>query len=371
MTSQVGAITKRALNRALLDRQLLLRHAKLAAIEAIEHLVGMQSQVPNSPYVGLWTRLDGFHPDELAELIVQRQAVRIALMRGTIHLVSARDCLALRPVLQPVLDRGVTAALGSRRAEVDLEKFAAVGRALVEQQPRTFAELGKLLAKQWPDHDPSSLGIAIRALLPLVQVPPRGVWGASGPAAHTTAEVWLNSPLKPDRSPAGMVLRYLAAFGPAGVRDMQTWSGLTRLQEVVEQLRPELRSFRTDRGEEVFDLPGASRPDPDTPAPVRFLPEYDNCLRSHADRGHVVADDHRRLLFTGNDSPKPTFLVDGFVAGLWKISRQRTAATLLVEPFSPLSKADTATVTAEGVELLRFVAADAETHDVQFVASDP
>jgi hypothetical protein len=164
-------------------------------------------------------------------------------------------------------------------------------------------------------------------------------------------------------------MRYLAAFGPATVRDVQAWSGLTRLREVAERLRPRLRSFRDGRGNELFDLPDAPRPDPGTPAPPRFLPEYDNLLLSHADRSRVIADGRPVPLFPGNGAGFGTVLVDGFFRATWRITRHGDAARLVVEPFQRLSGGDTAAVTGEGARLLALAAADAETHDVQFTSS--
>jgi hypothetical protein len=354
-------LSLRTLNRALLERQMLLRRWKLPAAEAIEHLVGMQAQVPNSPYVGLWTRLEGFRPDELARLITERRVVRTPLMRATIHLVTARDCLALRPLVQPVLVRSFSGTFGQNLAGVDIETLVAAGRALVEEQPRTRAELGPLLKERWPDRDATSLAHAISYLIPLVQVPPRGIWGASGQATWTTAEAWLGRPLEPDPSLDEMVMRYLAAFGPATVRDIQTWSGLTRLREVTERLRPRLRTFRDEHGKELLDLPDAPRPDLDTPAPPRFLPEYDNVLLSHADRTRIIAYDHRERVFT-----KGAALVDGFVRGTWKITRRRGTATLLIEPFELLPEKDRDALAEEGWRLVRFVGEGAEAFEVRF-----
>src|SRR5512145_1312404 len=228
----------RALNRATLERQMLLRRWNLPMPDAIERLVGLQAQTTHSWYHGLWTRLEGFQPELLAEMLINRQVVRIALMRSTIHLVTARDCLWLRPLTQPAIERSTKGSFGRHWIGLDTEAVVAAGRALVEEKPRTFSELGKLLAERWPDRNPAALAQAIRAWTPLVQVPPRGVWAKSGPAAHTTVEAWLGRPLDLNPSLEELILRYLAAFGPASVKDMQTWSGLTRLSEVAERLRP-------------------------------------------------------------------------------------------------------------------------------------
>ena len=356
----------RALNRALLERQQLLRRWKLSPLVAIERLVGMQAQIPNSPYIGLWTRLEEFRPQALAELMNERRTVRIVLMRSTIHLVTARDCLALRPVLQSVMDRNlyVGSHFGRRIRGMDTEALVAAGRALLEEQPRTNAELGKLLSIRWPDRDASALAYVMRNLAPLVQVPPRGIWGASGQPTCTTAEAWLGRSVETDPLPDRMILRYLAAFGPATVGDIQIWSGLSALGKAIERLRPRLRVFRNEGGRELFDVPDGLLPDPDTPAPPRFLPVYDNLLLSHADRTRIIADEHRKLAGAGLG----TVLLDGFVRGTWKITRHRSTATLIVEPFKRLSKKDTAALTKEGAQLLAFVATDADVQDIRFTA---
>ena len=338
----------RALGRATLARQLLLSRSDMPVPQAIEHLVGMQGQAPHAPYLGLWTRLATFDPDALSRMLLDRTAVRIALMRGTVHLVTAGDALALRPLTQPIYDRDLrTNVLHSAALRgLDLAALATAGRALVEATPRTGTELGALLAERWPDRSGASLAYGVRDLLPLVQIPPRGLWGRSGQPVLTTAEAWLGRPLAA-MDPATMVTRYLGAFGPATVQDAQTWSGLTGLREVVERLP--LARFRDEAGRELFDLPDALRPDPDTPAPVRFLPDFDNLLVSHADRTRVIADEHRAYM--AQHRLVRAVLVDGVVAGTWTIAKRR----LEVQPFGRLSKRDRAAVAAEGERLLGFV----------------
>jgi len=356
-------LTRRALNRALLARQHLLRRAQLPVPAVVEHLVGLQAQLPTAPYLGLWSRIARFEPDRLAGPMADRSVVRVTAMRGTIHTLTAADCLALRPRLAPALDR----ALRQFRRQLDgldLAEVAAAARALTEAEPRTYHELGTALAERWPGHDPAALGHVARCRLALVQVTPRGLWGRSGRAAHTTAEHWLGAPLGTDTAPDPLVLRYLAAFGPATAADVTTWSGLTGLRPVLDRLRPRLVTFAAEDGTELFDLPDAPRPDPDTPAPVRFLPPLDNLLLSHADRGRVVPEEYRRLLRSPNGLLPGTVLVSGMVRGSWAHADGR----LTVTPFAPLSVRDTAAVTAEGRRLLAFLAPDAGDREVRIAA---
>jgi hypothetical protein len=337
-------------------------------IEMVEHLVGLQAQAPFPPYYGLWSRLEDFRPDELARLITGRQVVRIALMRGTIHLVSAGDCLTLRPLMQPVLDRALATTFGRQLAGVDTQALAAAGRAFAEEEPRTFSELGALLSRQWPDHPAAALAQGVRGLVPLVQVPPRAVWGAAGQARHTSAESWLGRPLSRSASLDSLVRRYLAAFGPASVLDVQAWSGLTRLREVAERLRPGLRTFRDENGTELLDLPEAPRPDPDVPAPVRLVAEFDNLVLSHADRSRVISHENRKRLFSRNAVFPGTVLVNGFAAAMWRIARSAGAVTLTVEPFGKISGKARDEITDEGRRILAFAAPDATAHDVIFAS---
>jgi hypothetical protein len=348
---------------------MLLRRSTRSAASAIERLVGMQAQTPNAPYFGLWTRLEDFRPDDLSTLVSTRRVVRIALMRSTIHLVTARDCLRLRPLLQPVLDRDVKGTFRQRLAGINMVAIAAAGRALVEEQPRTFGQVGALLRKRWPARDAEALAQAVRARVPLVQVPPRGLWGTGGPAAHTSAEAWLSRDLAATLKLDELVLRYLAAFGPASVLDVQAWSGLARLRDVVERLRPRLRTFLDEHGHELFDLPDAPRPDPDTPAPPRFLPEFDNVLLSHANRRRIIPQECGTRFFGSGGLLVGTVLVDGFVGARWKIARERSTATLIITPVNNLTRHDCAALTEEGGRLLTFAAPDAEAHDVQFASN--
>ncbi|GAA4596899.1 winged helix DNA-binding domain-containing protein [Planotetraspora phitsanulokensis] len=361
-------LSRRALSRATLERQLLLRRHDMTAHEAIEHLVGLQAQTPHTWYVGLWARLSAFDPREAADLLTNRGAVRIALMRSTIHLMTAPDALALRGLIQPTIERSTRSVFGKGVAGIDPDELARAGRAAVEDRPLTFSELGRVLGERWPGRDQAALAQTVRAALPLVQVPPRGVWGASGLARHTTAEAWLGRPLRADYPVGEMVLRYLAAFGPATVRDVQMWSGLTRLTEVLERLRPRLLSFRDENGAELFDLPDAPRPDPETPAPARFLYDFDNLLLSHADRSRVVTDAYRRQDFDPHGPVPRLILLDGFTAGTWTFAEERGKATLVIRPFAKISGEDADALAAEGAALAAFLAPKADVRDVQFAS---
>jgi Winged helix DNA-binding domain len=370
-----GTLSLRALNRALLGRQLLLRRDPLPdaaaprarrVIETVEHLVGLQAQAPFPPYYGLWSRLGGFAPGDLSSLILDRRVVRIGLMRGTIHLVSADDCLALRPVLQQVLERGLRANFGRQLTDVERAELARAGRALVEDRPMTLREIGHALTSRWPQYPRGALAQGVRALVPLVQVPPRAVWGRAGQAAHTSAEAWLGRPMAASASPDQAVLRYLAAFGPATVADAQAWSGLTGLREVVGRLQPGLRTFRDEQGRELFDLPDAPRPDPGTPAPVRLVAEFDNLLLAHGDRSRVMSEPDRRRLYTKNGIFPGTVLIDGFVRGMWRVAIARRAAVLTIELFGDVGGRDRDAVTAEGERLLEFAAPDTPDREIRF-----
>jgi hypothetical protein len=364
-TAAIAVLTPRALNRALLARQFLLERATVTPAAALERLVGMQGQIPADPYYGLWSRLAGFDAADLSALIETRKAVRIGSMRGTIHLMSAGDALAIRPLSQPVFDRVLFSYAESRPLKGrDLTGIIASARAAVEARALTWLELRRHLAGEWPDVPDVALLRAAQFCLPLVQVPPRGLWGKAGAARVTTIEAWLKK--KPKGMPlAKLVLRYLAGFGPASVMDAQAWSGLTKLAPVFETLRPKLALFRSVDGRELFDLPDAPRPDEGTSAPVRFLPVYDNVTLGLANRDRIVRPDiapSRPLPLNGQVR---AFLVDGFVTGFWKVVEEKGLATLLLEPFRPLTRKEMTALTAEGRALMKFAEPAAEVGEVR------
>jgi hypothetical protein len=374
--SSATRLSLQALNRATLHRQWLIERRDATAFEAIEHLVGLQAQAPLAPYVGLWTRLNGFHPDDLVSLLENRQAVRGSMMRATIHLMSSRDFLAFRPLIQPRLEREVyqNMTYGRHRLEgLDMDAVLQAGIDRMTQSPATAAQLRDYLAPLWPDRDPAALAHAVRCLLPTIQTPPRGLWGRGGNPAMSTATLWLNTPApptgRPDKSAAlatsassaipassvdALVLRYLTAYGPASVADAQTWSGLTHLAEVFERL--DLRTYAdAESGRTLYDLPGLDLPPEDTEVPTRFLPEYDNLLLSHADRTRFITDALRTSLVLQEVLTKGSVLYNGGAVALWRRPKSpRTQAILEITPFVPLSRHAWQAIEAEANNLLNF-----------------
>jgi hypothetical protein len=356
-----------ALGRALLDRQLLLRRARVPVSEAVEHLLGLQAQAPMPPYQGLWSRLRRFDPHDLGRMLTEREAVRLTLMRGTVHLVTVRDAIQLRPLMQAVIERAHNGAFGRRMGGADPAKLAGEVHRLLSDAPLTARELGRALVERGIGEDVQAIGNAARVYVPLVQVPPRGVWGESGQARYMTLESWTGREPEPDPSIDEVVLRYLQSFGPASAMDVQNWSGLTKLKAVLEGLRPRLVTFRDEDGKELFDLPDAPRPDPDVPAPVRLLGEYDNVLLGHADRRRVIPQDFPWPAMLARGRSVNNLLVDGMLRATWWVERDgRRRATLAIRPFRNLSANERDEVAEEARRMLDFSASDAERRDVRF-----
>lgn len=358
-------LTLRELNRAALDRQLLLRRRRLPVLAALERLVGLQAQATEPPYLGLLARLDGYRPEQLSRLLERRQAVRATLMRGTIHVVTARDARWLRPLVQPVLARSLTGSPYARALQgVDQCDLETEGRRLLDAGPLTNIQLGEQLHRRWPDRDPKSLAYAVRTLVPTVQATPRGLWRRAGPAAQVSTEGWLGEPVDTTGTRSELVLRHLRAFGPATVADIQQWCGLSQLRDDVEALGPALRRYRAEDGAVLWDVAGARLPDGARPAPVRLLPQWDNLVISYADRARVIEPDRFGELFTVNGIFHACVLVDGFVRGLWSLQRDRRGAVLVVAPFEPLPDDVTPELRAEADRVLAVVAPEVERREV-------
>jgi Winged helix DNA-binding domain len=342
-------LTRRALNRALLERQLLLRRHEWPPTAVIEQLVALQAQEPPSPHIGLWTRLERFDPAELDALLTGKQAVRGWLMRGTLHMATAPDFLALRPLFRPVSERGLMSGFRRELASVDLDELLAAARALVDAEPTGAAAIGRALSPRFPDCDPRVLGYAATFLLPMIQPPPRGLWRDRKRPLITTAEAWLGAPLADAPDPGELLLRYLAAFGPATPGDFRAWSGLTGVAAIVERMEPELRTFRDERGRVLYDVPDGPLPDPETPAPVRFLPVFDNAILAHDDRSRILADRYPPRI-----ADFPTLLVDGFACGLWGVDD----GWLEIRLFADVDDRQRVAIAEEGERLLAFVSED-------------
>ena len=344
---------------------MLLERADLPVESAVARLFGMQAQIPRPPYLGLWTRLAGFERETLSAALRTRRVVRATAWRATLHLLTAEDLLAFRGALQPMLSRGMQSILRQRAETFDMAELLGVARAFFLSRPATFDAARAHLAARFPVADERALGYAVRTHLPLVQVPDHSTWGFPAAADFALAEEWLGCavPAGGDGLPE-LVRRYLAAFGPATVADAQNWSGIGGLRPTFEALRGELATFRDGRGRELFDLPEAPRPDEETPAPARFLPEYDNLVLGHDDRSRIVADEHRPRLVTKNLQIPATFLVDGFVAGTFRVERRKKTATMTLAPFGELLKRDLRALEAEGDLLLQFAEADATIREV-------
>ena len=313
-------LSARALNRATLARQLLLEPSPLEPLAAVEHLVGLQAQVPTNPHVALWSRLAAFDTTELDRLLDQRAVVRASALRGTIHLVSATDCLDLWPLWRPLLEREQRnhPDFGPRLRDVELDEPMARARDYLAT-PRTLPALKAAFAERFPEHDAAALAFACRSRLALVQVPPRGMWGRSNQVTLATAEAWLGATPSDSASVTDLIVRYLAAFGPARPADMATWSRLTGVAATFDEVRSQLVTFVDERGRELFDVPDAPRADPSTPAPVRFLPEYDNVLLSHDDRSRFVDTDVAALYPPGRLGHGHV-LVDGMLGATWIVT---------------------------------------------------
>jgi winged helix DNA-binding protein len=358
-------LTGKELNRATLARQMLLAREKTPVLRAVERLAGLQSQLARPPYIGLWSRVQGFRPEQLTKLARERKVVRATLMRSTLHLVSTKDYQALRQTLQPMLTAAMRAVLKERAKGIDVDRLKATARACLDERPQPFETLRAELARCYPDVDARALGYAVRTNLPLVQVPADTRWGWPGTADFAVAESWIGRAVSAKPDPAALVRWYLGALGPATVRDAMAWSGMRELEEAFAALRPKLRVFHDEKGRELFDLTQAPRPPARTPAPPRFLPDYDNLLLGHADRTRMISDDHRRRVVTKNLQILPTFLVDGTVAGTWRIERARASAALVLQRFVDVTRTARAALVEEGKALLAFCEPDARTTDIR------
>lgn len=356
-----STLTLRQLNRATLARQMLLARERVTPVRAAERLFGLQAQAPRPPLVGLWSRLVNLDRSRVVKDLLDRRLIRATTMRATLHLLSADDYLRFRGPLQPALDRAV-GVLKERAAGIDVARLVSQGRTFFAT-PRTFDAFRDHLGTLHPKGDIRAMAYLVRTRLPLVQVPTDSQWGFPAQAEFVSAETWMKKPLAEGQAPEELVLRYFEAFGPSTVADIQAWSGLQGLKPVVEALRPRLVTFKGEGRTEFFDAPRAPRPDADTPAPVRYLPDWDNLIVSRADE-RMLARAHRPAVFRPGLRVLATVLVDGMVAGIWKTDRKRTGATLTVNLFAAATKRLRAELEEEGEALVRFLEPDAPRVDI-------
>jgi hypothetical protein len=254
---------------------------------------------------------------------------------------------------------------GRGMSEADMVSIQEAGREIMGEKPRTVAELARVMAARFPGRDANALAYGVRYMVPLVFTTPRGLWGAGGPVALTTFESWLGRPPGPPITPEKLVLRYLGAFGPASPADMRAWSGLA-MRAVFEGLRPRLKTFRDDKGRELFDLPKALRPDPETRPPVRFIPDFDNILLAHADRTRIMPEGRHLGIFSSNGVMQGAVLVDGFVRAMWRPKGSGGMTRLLITPFTKaLPRSQQPAIAEEGHALLEFLA-PGEKHEIEF-----
>lgn len=357
------AISKTALNRALLARQLLLtpRSSNATALEVIERVAGLQAQQPKPAFVGLWSRIRDFRREQLLDVLHAREALRATMMRGTLHIVSRRDYSMFRGALQPMLTGGMQSILRERAADLDIAKLSKAASKALGARPRTFAELRAHLSDTFPGLDERAMGYAVRMHLPVATVPDSAnAWAFTGDSPFELAACEPGG----EDSGAALVRRYLAAFGPASVADFQAWSGMKSAKALFAGL--DLVAFR-DGKRELFDLPDAPRPGEDAPAPPAcFVAGFDNLVLAHADRSHVLPEEFRSRVVTKNLLVLPTILVDGMVAGTWQVSVARKTATLTVTPFAKLSKTAKKQLESEGEALARFVELEGAGYAVAF-----
>jgi hypothetical protein len=357
MPSSPKRLTTRVLNRTLLERQSLLRRRRRDPLAEIERLVGLQAQVPRDPYLALWSRLERVSAAAISDALGRRDAVRMTLFRGTLHLVTSRDAVSLRPLVQPVVERMTQSQRAFREASdgIDVDDLRSTLRSLLEEEPRTRADLVAAIADRYPGRDVAALGVAMYHL-PTVQVTPRGLWRRSGASAFAMLDRWLDGATAPPATLEDLALRYLAVFGPATPADAQTWSGIPGWRGVFETLRPRLRVRLDEGGRELFDHPDARLAYAELEAPVRFLPEYDNALLAHGDRSRVIPSTITQWTGVGWGP----VLVDGFVAARWRLFETRTSASLRIEPFRRLSREERADVLGAAEAVARFLRDGAE-----------
>jgi len=373
MTRRAAApvLTLRELNRAMLARQLLLERAGIGVVPAIERLAALQAQWSPSPYIALWSRLRNFRREKLWSAIERHDVVRARLMRGTLHLVTARDFYAYAVATQD-LQRGAWNRLQVANG-VEPERVASLAVAFA-RTPRAkedvIAHLRERLGKVFNEQYAWLVWRFVSAHADLVSAPPGGRWDYGGTdAPYVAARHWIGSGRRPaeDAAVERLIRRCLGAFGPATLADICKFTGQVpaRIRPVLDRLAPDLRRFADEQGRALFDLPRAPRPKAEVHVPVRFLPRYDEVLIAYQHRDRVIAPRHRPAIYAKNGIIEATLLVDGFVTGTWDLAASREQALLRIRPFEKLAPPDRRAALDEGEQLARFLAPDARAHGVR------
>lgn len=357
-------LTPRDLNRILLDRQMLLERQALDPVAALGRLFAMQAQLPRAPFLGLWARLQNFRRQDLLDAIQARRVVRSTLMRGTLHLASAEDVLAFRTTVMP--PRDVTLPWGLKPTPELLDAVLAIGREHFAPAPKDFESVRQVLEAQ--GFDPvRPLAYATRMFLPLVQASSDAPFGHEPGGDFTLARTWLGRDEREAPQPQALARRYLAAHGPSLPADFSAWSGLKAAAATFEALGDELVTFRDERGRKLYDLKAAARPSGDTPAPVRLLADFDGAVLCRADRTGIIRPEHAPLMASKNGLIPAMVLVDGVVAGTWRIEAKKKSVAVSVRLFEKVSAKDRKAIEAEALSAAAFLAPDAKP-DIAFEA---
>jgi hypothetical protein len=356
-------LSLRALNRATLKRQMLLERTGIPLTDAVAFLGGLQAQQSNDPYIALWSRLEAFRQDELTALIVGRCLLRATTMRGTLHLHTVDDLVGFRGLVQPFLRAQWKSNFLKRFGDEDESEVIKAGIRLIDRKPMTAGALAKALAPRFPSAEPVALSAAVALHETLVQIPPTRLWGNGSAPLLQRLQTYLPRVPDPALTRTDLVRRYLGAFGPASVRDMQVWCRLTRLGAAFEEIKDELAVFSDEEGRTLYDLPGAPRPDEDAPAPVRFLPLYDNVYLGYADRRRLLEPHmgHSGSMF---QQFRPAVLINGTICAGWSLRRKRKAATLEIQFYRPLSRRERDEIAAEAESFLAFLVPEIKTRSL-------
>jgi hypothetical protein len=362
-------LSNRALNRATLARQMLLERSDWTPVEVVEFLCGLQSQQTHDPYIALWTRLNGFHHEDLTRLITDKTLLRATTMRGTLHLHTVGDMVGIRALVQPFLSAQWQSNFLKRFGSENKAAALKAGIKLIDKEPMTSGKLGNDLKVKYPTAEPIALQTLVALHETLIQIPPTRVWGSGHAPVLQRIEKWLPDAPRPSLSRETLVQRYLAAFGPASINDMQTWCRLTKLSAEFKRIENELVTFEDEDGRVLYDLPDAPRPDGDTPAPVRFLPLYDNVYLGYDDRRRMLSPATAHL---GNmfQAFKPAVLIDGQINAGWAIEYKKGAAILAIAPYRKFTKSERQELEDEGLRFVMFMRPDAATWDISYRKRD-